>query len=334
MIGIDKQISGSKSTSSASVTVAALLAFAVINFACDREEFRHIDTVLTQNVCALRFLLSTESNERVILLGSSVMETPYGIFENGAGYYDTKAKPMERWFARNAKKNIGIANLSVEAATISDQYILVRKYLLERSPMPILVLGVTPRDFIDYRFSEPSDTHVYRTMVDLKDIEIWPDYVKTLGQSFEFIGDKLSVLYRFRKTINQAICAKIKEFPKRFSQSATADAHSSSESPVVLNANASVEPSARAKLRLRASLEEYKLIYGRAINEAGYCRQMSFLERLLKLCRGRNASFLLINMPLRTANRNLMPAGFYKRFLDELRHLTELNKITYIPNFL
>ena len=57
--------------------------------------------------------------------------------------------------------------------------------------------------------------------------------------------------------------------------------------------------------------------------------QMGFMERLLKLARDREMKVLIVNMPLTKDNRDLMPAGFYQEFSDEVARLTSENGAAY-----
>ena len=72
--------------------------------------------------------------------------------------------------------------------------------------------------------------------------------------------------------------------------------------------------------RWQSSLREYRGRYHN-IDKQDLNVQMGFLSKLADLCHQRGVRLVLVNMPLSSDNRALMPNGFYQHFRQSLRHI-------------
>ncbi|MGH9552168.1 MAG: hypothetical protein ACRD3W_22465, partial [Terriglobales bacterium] len=70
-------------------------------------------------------------------------------------------------------------------------------------------------------------------------------------------------------------------------------------------------------VRWKSSLKEYRIRYS-GINENEIALQGNFLDNLLTLCQQRRIKLILVNMPLTSENRALLPRGFYDRYRDTI----------------
>jgi Protein of unknown function (DUF1574) len=316
-----------KSFRNISTAAVALAGFAfinvLVNISSNGDELRFVNNNgVYQNITVFRFMLRAQSLQQVVFLGSSIMETPFAVYEGDSGHYTTTAQTTEKWFTCNTDRHIGVANLSLGGAMISDQYILLKKILSSSSPMPVLVLGITPRDFIDYRFSQPAQTNAFRALVRLTDIELWPMYIQNTKQFLTFITDELFTLFRYRTILDWYIGKVIGDRLDLVLKLVNPGASN--------NVSSQAGPSQQSALRFQHSLEEYARVYSNADNDVFYRRQKNFLKRFLTLCHQFHIQLLLINMPISTINRNLMTTGFYKKFEEDISNLACANEIVFL----
>jgi len=310
----------------ASRTAPALVIFILINgflnILLDRKDLFYTGIMLPQNLIVYSFISHPVTQQRVVLMGSSIMDTPFGRYNKILDYYYyvARSSTTEEHLKSDTKENIGVANLCLEGAMISDQYILLKKYVSTRSPVPIIVLGITPRDFIDPLFRKPEETTTFRSLVNITDIYIWPYYIKKPEQFLEFALNQFSLAYRYRTAL---LCRLKQQINNQFIGSPDQNHNR----PVKNQVN---NPSHNRELRFAESMKDYAKIYSDKDKGPSYCCQMNFLKQLLKLCHHSQIPMLLMNMPLTQSNRDAMEPGFYQRFKEMVAGLANENKIIFL----
>jgi hypothetical protein len=269
-----------------SSAACAILAFIWLNICLNYLMYREdqlyfANAFLVQNRQVFTFQFRKHWSADSVLLGSSVMETPFGDFVQQEGFYSTRPYLLESALASKGVSQPKVVNLSIEAAMISDQFIFLKKCILGKSP--IAILGITPRDFIDYHFMQPSETYTFHALVHLEDIDIWPFYLRTPEQYFKFFAEQLSMFFKNRRVlilimeqwVGDEYTALFKYFPflKSFRNNLTANNLANGEQfngPT--NSLASATNSYKfpdgldqyAKIRFENSYSEYQKIYSHA----------------------------------------------------------------------
>ena len=83
------------------------------------------------------------------------------------------------------------------------------------------------------------------------------------------------------------------------------------------------------ELRWSTSTVEYRKRY-RNIANRDLGLQMHFLQKLLNVCRQRGIKVVLVNMPLSSTNRSLLPPGFYDSYRKSVAGIAAGPSVTFV----
>lgn len=327
-------------------------------FACDAaikelkplRLFNHTGlTSINQNflVAKLPPCMASTENPEVLLLGSSLVLVPSvrcdDEFHKRKTRYDrwyyrnvideyTKADFFANELARESGKNRKVLDLAVAASIMSDQYLILKKYLDSGKSPNLIVLGIAPRDFLDNLRQDPEKTPTYSILADLTCVKDLFEQKRSKEAISNFALGYFSDVYKNRadyKTFLTRLASRISghpvdlftatlEKPKSTETTASADliAEPKNDSGVL----DSSKPMYEAKKNNLFDLKEYKRIY-LPINNEAFKTQMGYLDKFLALSQRHEIPVVLVEMPVTKENLALLPDQVKTRFANKVQEL-------------
>jgi hypothetical protein len=325
-----------------------LLVNIVLNLIWADSELPLLDVLLSQNTEAFSLITRAKQECKVVLLGSSVMERPFSDYSAREPHYTSEPTLLEKALWKKSSSYVPAINYCVEASLVSDQYILLKKYILNRPQKPVIVLGLAPRDFCDSRWPYVTDTTTFKTLITPKDTDIWPFYIRNSNQLLQFFSSHVSLLFRFRRPICSLLSETIQVFVL---EPFLGHIHSDKDPAAALGGlgqllssktptngpNVHTQSIKPLEERFRSSYMEYVRVYSNLKETDMYRIQFDFLKRLLDLCQAKNCQLIIVNIPVASTNKSLLPLGFYEKYLANLRTLiAPYNNVTFVdaPNLI
>lgn len=330
-----------------------IAAEAVIKEVKPLRMFNHTGlTTINQNflVAKLPPCMSSHENPEVLLLGSSLVLVPSVRCDDE--YYKRKTR-YDRWYYRNvideytkadffqnelareSGKNRNVLDLAVAASIMSDQYLILKKYLDSGKSPNMIVLGIAPRDFLDNLRQDPEKTPTYSILADLTCIKDLFEQKRSKESITNFALGYFSDVYKNRgdyKTFLTGYTARVTGHPvdlynatKEMEKAATATAaiptadliaEPKNDSGVLDNS----KPIYEARKNNLFDLKEYRRIY-LPINNQAFKTQMSYLDKFLALAKSHEIPVVLVEMPVTTENLALLPDEVKTRFENKVELL-------------
>ncbi|MBX3138574.1 DUF1574 family protein [Candidatus Obscuribacterales bacterium] len=309
-------------------------------------------TTINQNflVAKLPPCMSAHENPQVLLLGSSLVLVPSvrcdDDFYKRKTRYDrwyyrnvideyTKADFFQNELARESGKQRNVLDLAVAASIMSDQYLILKKYLDSGKSPEMIVLGIAPRDFLDNLRQDPEKTPTYSILADLTCIKDLFEQKRSKESITNFALGYFSDVYKNRgdyKTFLTGYTARVtghpvdlynatKEMEKAAAATAsvpTADliAEPKNDSGVLDNS----KPIYEARKNNLFDLKEYRRIY-LPVNNQVFKTQMSYLDKFLALAQSHEIPVVLVEMPVTNENLALLPDDIKARFEKKVEML-------------
>ncbi|MBS1952810.1 MAG: hypothetical protein JST89_01350 [Cyanobacteria bacterium SZAS-4] len=293
------------------VTIIALLIFVALNFLIEQtharvhgekdlslfEENRVINLV---SICS-----KTQNYPDLMLLGSSVMGLPFADLTDSRDF-----RPF--YFVNQFNALLGIThfvaiNLGTDSAMISDSSLLLQKCVTDKQTPRFIVLGLTPRDF-GAEGRRLQDSYHFSTLVQLGDfMDIQGLYLPSLEEKVNFLLEKLVPIFRYRGYVQH----KVVQFSNKFW-------HGESAKPI--DEPEQIKPMSGKQRGIDtwdSMVEQYRKIYAKLRPEL-IKTQMEFLARFVQKRQTAQTRVLVINMPLSSDNRALLPDSFYEKFRKDV----------------
>lgn len=272
----------------------------------------------------------------VVLFGSSLMTAP--VLQSEALYLGKpipkfvhrRVHVLEESLARSLGRTPEVFCLAAGGEMASDAY-LITKNLLRGAKQPIAIIyGVAPRDFQDNLVPDPEATPVFQSLATVSDL---PERMTTppvkLQKKLEVTLGRLCSLWRYRNDLRVYLTLRLKKFMERTMPWVCFEKYDDKHVLRVAKRGlypeeAAGEPTAWPGVALdhlspKDMLADYNLRYN-PVSPRAFDLQFAYFEKFLKLTRERGIAVLIVNMPLSTANKRLMPP----HFLDAFRSRCEL----------
>lgn len=272
-----------------------------------------------------RAIESSPVGPKVVLLGSSVVATPFFLLD-----YDP-LKPSD-YFERNcdvkamdvsmfAGKPNSVFSMGTDAAMVSDCYFLARKYLLGAHKPQVLVLGLTPRDFSDSYPLNPNESMVFRYLAELKDF-VWASqvYLVNFDDVAKFFLNRTVSLFAERPSIQGKVVDRLLLIELKFLGPNIKAVNQSPDTRSFIP-----DERERWEVSRKEYVERYQHLDKKRIDSC-----FKFLRRLLRLCVNNKIHVIVVNMPLSAVNVNLLPTGFYEKFEHDLEQTAAESNAEYI----
>jgi len=251
-----------------------------------------------------------------------------------------RSRYLEDLLAPELSKPVYCASLSIPGMNASDVSVVSTALLKPPKNPALVVYGIAPRDLMDNALSMPSQTSTFHLMEKISDLSA-VGYDARLGIEARFkycVNRALKFafpLYRYQEEIalkwhhwcrNELACLAAKD-----SLAAKGTANPVAEGPeqiekMLIALHAVQEefdlpihsvPDSLAKPE-DADLKNCYIASYNPFRKQQYQSQFQFLSSFLDTCQTRGIKVLLVNMPLRGDSFQLMPDGFYQRYVNDV----------------
>ena len=267
----------------------------------------------------------------IVLLGSSLMMFPFWSMDKGYDPIhvgDIFHHHKSFVFENDIRKAGGfddprVFSFAIFGQMVSDAYIYVNEFLRKDRAPQYLIYGIAPRDFSDHDLPSPMATNTFKRLVNIENLAPYANlYLPGFQDKIDFVMSRLCFFYDHRSRLQQ-------EFGKLVEQSYIASGVQKPVKKVDFSKASNFMLFGGMKERWASSEKEYARRY-KDIGEKDLGVQMGFLKKLLQVARERGVKVILVNMPLTSANRNLLPPGFYSRFRNQIGGLANQPGIKFV----
>lgn len=282
----------------------------------------------------------------VVLLGSSLVVAP--VMQAEALHL---GKPFPRFLYRNSEYLSSALGKTVDATpsvfcfavageAVSDAY-LITKHILKSEKKPrLIVYGIAPRDFQDNTCPGVYSTEAFNVLADLNDVMAASQRNKLpFDRTADLALSKVSALWKYRADVRLYANLRMKKTMERFLPWVVFEKYDASGNLAVCKKgqfpeeaigtiqafpNLAMENAGNIK-----TIQQYIRRY-RPENPAAVNEQFSFLRQLISRCKHDGVELLLVNMPLSKTNIDLLPDGFYQRYISRLTQECQHNEIKLV----
>ncbi|HEY9785391.1 MAG TPA: hypothetical protein V6D17_08320 [Candidatus Obscuribacterales bacterium] len=283
------------------------------------------------------------------VLGSSLTVT--ALSESDAGYLGKKldmasyrsAKFLDAQLSSKIGGNFRSLNLSSPGQMPSDAYLTLKTALALGKRPDVIVYGLAPRDFFDGTLADATQTEAFKVLERVVDAT---DCAQELASSpwSRLAQAAKERLYLLRLATDLQMWAQ--RLGERVLLAAGLSAPQKSEFqwtwkerckllpfyhpmeviPGMMLADNhatflphGVPPLDLASYRSRYRNPDFKI----------YAQQMHFVERLIALCHKENISIILVNMPIRQCNIDLLPPAMHAQYLSDLSAIAARRSVAF-----
>lgn len=347
-----RQITARAAGSTFLLTTLLLLSFdLVLNFVKPLRYANHTGlTTIRQNhlVSKLPPIMESSEDRDVLLIGSSTMLVPavrcddamHGRRTRFDSWYKRnflneyyQADYLEKLLSEAVHKPIKVWNASISASLISDQYLIVRKYLSTGRRPKVVILSLAPREFLDNDRKNVEKTATYSLLADFTSLpELmqqtkdpwrladaflgvgWP-YYKARGDYRNFVDAVISKTTGHPTTMHQA--QMVQRGERLFNDDNAAVALNPDDIDHAVLEN--VKPDYVQKPNTLKDIGSYKRMY-LPINYQQFATQSEYLGKLLALLKKEGIPTVVVDVPLVPENYALLPPAVlsdYRRVLAE-----------------
>lgn len=294
---------------------------------------------------AAQEFLDQKKPQDVVLLGSSLVMHPVSRLD--ADYLnkdlDYVHHHTSQYLADGLSQNLkneplACFNFALPGGMVSDDYIVYRSLFTGERKPKVIVLGLSLRDFIDNGVHCAAATPAFRYLNRFCNVDDIVDIsMPQLFQRFDYWQGKTIYLWGKKLDLQVLLAENTKRTlgptaAKVFYPSALNSLDLTRNLPS--NARAEVEEGmfivkSHQPYSFEDNSDEYRKRY-RQGNESLFAIQTKFLEKLLDLAKKDEVKVILVNMPLTKANRALMPANYYERYVQLLQNCSQKWHIGFV----
>ena len=307
------------------VIVWSLLVFALINLILWRVEDYQSKKSSNTDVyrgtgsidLAVNEFKALPNKPTVVLLGSSLVMFPFWSMDMARHpaqmvdmFHHHGSEALEESMRAGGFKDPHVFSFAIFGQMVSDAYIYVSEFLRDEKKPEYLIYGIAPRDFSDSDLSSPMTTNTFKRLVNLDNFAQYANlYLPGFQERLDFILGRVCYFYGHRARLQQEVNKGIEK--------AYIFTHIHPPEPKTNFASAGFMLFGGLKERWKSSEMEYQRRY-KDIAERDLSVQMGFLKRLVDVSRERKIKLIVVNMPLTEVNRNILPAGFYQKFRNDV----------------
>ncbi|CAN5674085.1 hypothetical protein BH10CYA1_BH10CYA1_55080 [soil metagenome] len=266
---------------------------------------------------AAQALQASPTKPDVVFAGSSTVLYPMYALDSSSygpqpGFEQyTRVHFVEDALSRETKRKVQVNNISFLGFMISDDLFVIKNYLEGKHAPETLVLMVAPRDFCDSLFESPAAGVAFRKLSSWSNtIEFCGTYLTQPNDYIDFLLGKGVFTYAMR--------AKIQD--KLYDYVADKQAAGQPVQPITA--------SATPDQKWAKSIREYSTRY-KNISFEKMQKQFVFLNRLLNTCKERDIRVILVNAPLTKRSLEMLPAGLYDSYCNQLANAAKTNHCRY-----
>jgi len=272
-----------------------------------------------------------EKTPDVILLGSSQMNTAVLATDAQEAQEAVdllthrRVNALERRLFTIGASDPRVFNAAIAGAVASDYYMAAKALIAGANKPKIVIIGVSPRDFIDNKLPSASSTEAFRffsRFVDTGKLTAiaYPDIFARINAQVSLTFEKMP-LRQLHGLVDNFLVAQKAEEPKNASKNQLLAA--------VLNTAQLVKPGewmipANIPPMFDDNSDDYIRRYHNP-NPASYPIQLAFLNDLLNWLNKENIKVLVVAMPTLPENRQLLPNEFWSDYRLKLSRLCQNN---------
>jgi hypothetical protein len=291
---------------------------------------------------ATKSLLDHNEPIDVMLIGSSLVQRV--INEGDATYLnknvDAKihrtSRALEDQLASFWHRPVRTWSYAVGGLHASDAAVVTKTLMRGESQPGAIVYGIAPRDLMNNLLAAPCTTETFKLMSHLADqSDIAFQSRTTNGEMIDYVVSsflqKALPLYDYRGELSQVFRRRLKNDLGLVSDKLLADRKDNFQICERINMHMVPEecdgdwlvPPYNPALSGHEDIRTSYFCAYRPFRIKIYKAQKYFLESMFKTCSERGIQLVLVNMPLRADNFEVMEPGFYERYLNDLRSLTK-----------
>ncbi len=226
-----------------------------------------------------------------------------------------------------------VFNCAMQGGVISDYFMIERVLFQDERKPKVVVLCVSPRDFIDNKLAEPSATEPWRFFS-----RFINNSSKLTALAYPSLPDRLFVglnsavsaipLRRLSDLISNA-CCELAEGKK-----ASTPKHGQELAQAIANGHQQVKLGdwvvpADMKTVFVDNSAEYEKRYADP-KPKSYGVQISFFRELLRDLNEKGCAVLVVEMPTLPCNRSLLPDSFWAEYRHTLAEICQQSKTTWV----
>ncbi len=289
---------------------------------------------LEQNPLVSKLPAFFDSNKRpqLLVLGSSLpMEAIARYDAEFTGSFDEKnldavrkytgASYLEHLIAEKNGASMTAFNLTCVACMASDAELILRRVVEAGRAPQIVIFGIGPRDFIDNIVPAVGKTPVCRLLTNRITLPEIVSQARPLDETRDLLMGQLVYLYKVRgdyKTMLTGWACDLLSHPADLFESnqlAKIEKHKAQTAAPRTALKASSKPATKSSQF--ADLPEWKERYLPA-NFERFEKEKASFENMLTTCKKNGIRMIVVNMPLTSENKKLIPDKLYARYKNEV----------------
>lgn len=289
------------------------------------------------------FLNRRREPAKVVFLGSSLMLTPLSVAD--AKFLDQNldatAHHQSLYFndliKQQSGRSVNSFNFALPGEMPSDAFLITKTLLCGKEKPEMIVYGVGPRDFMDNLLASPTATDPYRCLSPLTDDNerrhflgnrtFWDQLSHLIGEIFD-PSNKRQELSTGAQVFVKALVGK-QLVGSKSSQSIHGLLPRYHPMEIAEGESLFKPENGIDQDRFKNNLEEYRQRY-RVLNWDTFLTQFNFLAMLLQEARLQNTRVVLVEMPVTSVNRQLIPEFVWNSYQASLRVITRSNGAIFV----
>ncbi|MBA3855814.1 MAG: hypothetical protein C0507_02785 [Cyanobacteria bacterium PR.3.49] len=277
----------------------------------------------------------------IVLLGSSLMMTAHHAGDatkrneivNEVKHFHSTC--MEDFLAQKGGQKPSAFSFAIAGQMASDAYLIARSLLVGDKQPKVIVYGIAPRDLIDNTLPSPASTETFRYLDRFSDFSDIALSARTSANEFIQYGLEKAIYTLSHRPDLICLQHKFAYSLAPFGKDAHTDAQI--KTPFALRAIARMDvpddnganelrigPYDKATEPFRDNTTEYRHRYA-YIKQKTYKSQLSYLNKLMSLCKQQGIQLVVVNMPLTPGNVSLMAPGFYDQYKSTVAAMAREN---------
>ncbi len=288
---------------------------------------------LEQNPLVSKLPAFFDSNQRpqLLVLGSSLpMEAIARYDAEYTGSFDQKnlnavrkytgARYLEHLIAQKNGSSMSAFNLTCVACMASDAELILRRVVESGRAPQIVIFGIGPRDFIDNIVPDVGKTPVCQLLSNRIGLPEIFSQSRSFDETRDLLLGQMVYLYKARgdyKTMLTGWACDVFSHPADLYESNQMAKIEKHEMSVKAQTESKPVATDAAKRSQFADLPEWKERYLPANFERFEKEKVSF-QNMLATCKKNGIRMIVVNMPITSENKKLIPEKLYARYQNEI----------------
>lgn len=263
----------------------------------------------------------------------------------------TGAAYLSHLLRQRTGRPVGVFNMTIAACMASDARMVLSKALKQGKCPKVVVYGIGPRDFTDNLMPPLGTTPTYKALGDWTNLIALGHAALTPDTARDLIVNSLMHYNRVRDDYRVLLAESASQFfnhprdlrdspawkpagqpsgenkaePRPTRRTEVPPASASGGSP-----QAAEPPAGAVAQQGKAEqLDDYSHRYNPP-NFRRFAQEIRQFDLLTRLCKRDHIDLIVVNMPITTANKSLVPPALYRRYQTETKQLTDKAGFTFV----